>query len=181
MSLLEPAIWLPRRTEVGEDEAGDWASLEASETNGENIMSAEEIEAAIAEATAAAEFAEHSGVFVTPASIGLTEMPTVEELDALPAPESLRLSGARVALSYLTDDMLTAVICESSCRLSDENKGRVAQQMLQMLGNKVAAKKARADEAARIAEAERKDQRATECHLVFALGEFVNFGIRKVG
>lgn len=170
MSLWEPALRLPRGWRAGDqNDDADGASLEATETqNGEMAMGELlEVVPSLAEA-------EHSGVFVAPESIGMVEVPTVEQIDALPTVGERLMNDAMQALDLLSEPSLMAVISQSVCRLCIENKSVLAEQLLQLISNLVEIHKARAD-------SEREEQRAAESALINALGHFREYTFKAAG
>lgn len=176
MSLLEPIGWMPSRVrfdDFDDDEIADWASLEATE-NGESVMGT--VNQVLGEYMNVVTEPEQSGIYVTPESIGAVEMPTVEDIDALPSPadESARIDEANDAFDLLTETSQTSLMLARLCRLSTEGQSLLAAQALQLLGNKVEVCKAYAD-------SKREEQRAAESALINALGHFREYTFKSVG
>lgn len=128
---------------------------------------------------------QHSGVYKALGSRPLT----VQEIDALPTvserEEQLKntavhaLSVLRIEvlhrvlaemLSRMDDERFVAMALDRSCRLSTEDVGHVAQQLMQRLFNQYAVEK-------RIADSARDRQRAAESVICRVLGDNAVFAL----
>jgi hypothetical protein len=127
----------------------------------------------------------HSGIYKTVGSKPLT----VEEIDALPAQwknVEERQANALNALSLLSidtlhktladmlsrleDERVVALVLERTCRLSTEDVGHIAEQLMQRLFNQYTVER-------RIADAARNRQRAAETVICRVLGDNAVFAV----